>query len=455
LTCIRKNCGATYPLNEIRYRCDACGDILEVTNDFSRFPAPSKARAIFSERMCNWSPADRSGVWRYRELLAYFPQRQYDHIVTMPEGNTPLFDSPGAAAFAGLDSLWLKHQGMNPTGSFKDNGMTTGVSWAKVIGAKQVACASTGNTSASMAAYAARAGMKSVVFIPAGQIAFGKLSQALDYGALTLQIDGDFDKAMQIVEEIAVETGIYMLNSINPFRLEGQKTIMAEMLHQLNWNPPDWVVVPGGNLGNSSSFAKAFRELQQVGLLKKNIKLAVVQAEGASPLASLYKRLTKRGGNWFAQIDSDDFGYEAVPNAKTRATAIKIGNPVSWKKSLRGVAESHGTVTFVTEQEIALAKAVIGREGIGAEPASAASLAGIRKLVGQKVIRPHEKVVGILTGHVLKDPDYTVEFHQDQLFLDAKHSEKLPTGKIRIKTGKLANKPIKVKADKKEILKLL
>jgi len=344
---------------------------------------------------------------------------------------------------------------MNPTGSFKDNGMTTGVSWAKVIGAKQVACASTGNTSASMAAYAARAGMKAVVFIPAGQISFGKLSQALDYGALTLQIDGDFDKAMQIVEEIAVETGIYMLNSINPFRLEGQKTIMVEMLHQLGWSAPDWVVVPGGNLGNSSSFAKAFRELQQVGLLSKKIKLAVVQAEGANPLFTLYRKWSRRGGNWLSHIDREDFGYEPVANAKTRATAIKIGNPVSWKKSLRGVAESGGTVTFVTEQEIALAKAVVGLEGIGAEPASAASLAGIRKLVRQKMIRPHETVVGILTGHVLKDPDYTVEFHQDRLYLDAKHPEKLPLGRIHVPAGKLANKPIKVKADKKEILKFL
>ena len=408
--------------------------------------------------MKSWAPADHSGVWRYRELLAAYPKAKWNQMVTMPEGNTQMFEMKRAAAWAGLDRVRLKHQGMNPTGSFKDNGMTTGVTWARMIGVKSVACASTGNTSASMAGYAARAGLASIVFIPEGQIAFGKLSQALDYGALTIQIKGDFDRAMQIVEEIANETSIYMLNSINPFRLEGQKTIMTEMLHQLNWQAPDWVVVPGGNLGNSSSFAKAFREMKAVGLLKKNIRLAVVQAEGANPLYQLYKKHQQKGGrpaDWLKNIDCHDFGYKAVPHADTRATAIKIGNPVSWKKSLRGVVETNGTVEFVTEDEIAQAKAVIGREGIGSEPASAASLAGIRKLVRKKIIKPGDNVVGILTGNVLKDPDFTVEFHCDRLYLDAKHQSKLPTGKIKIKTAGLSNKPVQVKADKKEILKLL
>jgi threonine synthase len=445
-------------LHEIRYRCDACGDILEVKNDFSEFPSLIKIKDTFKERMQDWSGMNHSGVWRYREFMPYFPQKEKSNIVTLFEGNTPLYHAPLAAQWAGMDQIWLKHQGMNPTGSFKDNGMTTGVSWAKVIKAKTVACASTGNTSASMAAYASRAGMKSVVFIPAGQIAFGKLSQALDYGALTLQIDGDFDKAMQMVEEIAVETGIYMLNSINPFRLEGQKTIMIEMMHQLNWSPPDWVVVPGGNLGNSSSFAKAFREMKEVGLLKKNVKLAVIQAEGANPLYQLFskhRKSGKTGQSWLEHIDDENFGYKAVSHAHTLATAIKIGNPVSWKKSLRGIMESGGVVEFVTEAEIAQAKAIIGREGFGAEPASAASLAGIKKLVKTGIIKSHEQVVGILTGHVLKDPDFTVDFHQNQLFLDSKRKPCPPAGAIRIPSGKLANKPIRVKADKKEILKLI
>ncbi len=457
LVCINKNCQKRFPLKEIRYRCDSCGDILEVENDFSSLPSVSKLKNIFKERLTNFEPRNQSGVWRYREFLSYFPKNS-KNIVTMQEGNTTIFNAPKSAKWAGIDNLLLKHQGLNPTGSFKDNGMTTGISWAKTIGAKKVACASTGNTSASMAAYASRASMESIVFIPEGQIAFGKLSQALDYGAKTIQIDGDFDKAMQIVEEIAVETDIYMLNSINPFRLEGQKTIMIEMLHQLNWSAPDWVVVPGGNLGNSSSFAKAFRELKKVGLLKKNIKLAVIQAKGANPLYTLYKKHLKTGSkpaSWIKDIDSPNFGYKAVLDPKTRATAIKIGNPISWKKSLRGVLETNGTVEFVTESEIAQAKAVIGRDGIGAEPASSATVAGIRKLIKNKVIKPNEKVVGILTGHVLKDPDFTVEFHRDMLFLDAKRPEVIPTGKQKIKTGNLRNKPVKVKANKNKILKLL
>jgi threonine synthase len=292
---------------------------------------------------------------------------------------------------------------MNPTGSFKDLGMTTGITQARRLGASSVACASTGNTSASMAAYAARAGMKSFVFIPSGQIALGKLSQALDYGAEVLQIEGDFDDAMRLVREIARETPIYLLNSVNPFRLEGQKTIAFELLQQRGWSVPDRVVVPGGNLGNSSAIAKGFHELVERGVIERMPKLTIVQAEGANPLHRM----------WQAGADT----LTPLAGARTLATAIKIGAPVSWPKAKRGLTWSGGEVESVTEQEIADAKAMIGRDGIGCEPASAVTLAGIRKLVAAARIHPNEDLVAILTGHVLKDPDYTVRYHCGELQL--------------------------------------
>jgi len=266
----------TYPIDEIRYRSDD-GRTLEVVNDLRPMSERqvSRLKKIFDKRAQSWEIIDRSGVWRYREFLSAF--KPFEDIVSMLEGNTPIFAMPRCARFVGINNLIAKHQGMNPTGSFKDNGMTSAVTMAKRLGSRMVACASTGNTSASMAAYAARADMKSIVFIPHGQIAYGKLSQSLDYGALTIQIDGDFDRAMDIVQEVCDRGGIYLLNSINPFRIEGQKTIMIEMLHQLGWKSPDWVIVPGGNLGNSSSFGKAFAELKQCGFIEKIPKIAVIE----------------------------------------------------------------------------------------------------------------------------------------------------------------------------------
>jgi threonine synthase len=307
---------------------------------------------------------------------------------------------------------------------------------AKKLGCRMVACASTRNTSASMAAYAARAGMKSIVFIPQGQIAFGKLSQSLDYGALTIQIDGDFDKAMDIVQEVCQRGSIYLLNSINPFRIEGQKTIMIELLHQLGWQAPDWVIVPGGNLGNSSSFGKAFSELKLCGFIDKVPKIAVIQAQGANPFYTSF--VTKSG-------------FLQPMHADTRATAIKIGNPVSFEKAMFAVQFSNGIVEQVTEQEIAIAKSVIGADGIGSEPASATTVAGCKKLVDKGVIRSGDSVVCVLTGHLLKDPDYTVEFHSDELYLDVNRTSSL-SGNVHIATEGKCNKPVQLPAETKVIL---
>jgi threonine synthase len=300
-----------------------------------------------------------------------------------------------------VDSLVFKHQGFNPTGSFKDNGMTCGATHGLRLGMKRVACVSTGNTSASMAAYASSAGMTPVIFLPHGNISYGKLAQALEYGALTLQVEANFDQILALVRVLAEETGIYLLNSVNPFRIEGQKTIMVEMLDQRDWRVPDWVVAPGGNLGNVSAFGKGLRELRALGLIDRLPRLAVVQAEGSAPFHDFFH--------------SERREFVPVPDPETLATAIRIGDPVSWPKAIHEVTESGGTVERATEQEIADAKAVIGQCGIGCEPASAATLAGLKKLVARGTIAPGSDIVAVLTGNVLKDPDYIYRYHTGQL----------------------------------------
>ena len=396
LACFEHDCGARFDVTEPIYNCPRCGALLEV-----RLLGDADAAAwkqIWRERrMCN-GPLDQSGVWRYRELLPFDGQEAA--IISLREGNTPLLDAPRAAEYAGLDRITFKHQGFNPTGSFKDNGMTCGVAQARRLGKKRVACVSTGNTSASMAAYASAAGMESIVFIPHGNISYGKLAQALEYGARTLQVEANFDQILALVRALAERLGIYLLNSINPFRIEGQKTIVIEMLDQRDWNPPDWIVLPGGNLGNVSAFGKALRELRDFGFIRKMPRLAVIQAEGSAPFYEFFRK-------------RDEF--RRVSDPKTLATAIKIGDPVSWPKALNEVSSSDGVVEKVSEQEIADAKAVVGRCGIGCEPASAATLAGIRKLTQARAIRPDQDVVAVLTGNVLKDPDYIYRYHTGQL----------------------------------------
>jgi threonine synthase len=329
----------------------------------------------------------------------------------------------------------FKHLGFNPTGSFKDYGMAAGVTQARILGMRAVACASTGNTSASMAAYAARAGMTAIVLVPEGGVSFPKLSQSLDYGALTLQIRGDFDAAQTLLQTIAPELGIYILNSVNPFRLEGQKSVMAELLEQCVWRAPDRIVVPGGNLGNSSSYGKALRELDDLGLLTRRPHITIVQARGAAPLYNAFSR-------------GHPETLEQVHHARTLATAIKIGAPVSWKKARRAVDWSDGWVTSVGEQDIADAKAVIGADGIGCEPASATTLAAIRRLAAEGTdlrVDPDEDIVAILTGNVLKDADYTLRYHSSELY------EEFTTQTILTPTGRMleshfANPPVVVDA---------
>jgi len=389
-------CGHSYPPDEVRYLCD-CGGLLDVWHNLEAL-RPRVSRGLFDGRLSGApgprvAPTTNSGVWRYREIIL---PTTIGNIVSRPEGNTPLYEHSKLADFTGLGNFFLKHEGENPTGSFKDRGMTVGVTQAKIIGATAVACASTGNTSASMAAYAARAGIPALIFIPAGKIAAGKLAQALAYGAHTLQIQGDFDDAMALVQDVCNTLGVYLLNSLNPFRLEGQKSIVFEILQGFQWQPPDWIVLPAGNLGNTAAFGKALYEAQQLGLVDKIPRIAAVQAAGASPFYRSYQ---------------NNFSERISMKASTVATAISIGSPVSYPRAIRTLGWTDGLVTVVSDDEIMDAKAVVDGAGIGCEPASAASVAGARKLVAQGVIKPDETVVGILTGNLMKDPAATVDYH--------------------------------------------
>ncbi len=396
LRCI--NCGATPASAAQDFRCTTCGDLLEFV-----FPGwshdPQALKSLWIHRKGLFKDLDQSGVWRFRELLPSSPE---EHVITLREGNTPLYQLPRCARIAGLDTLQAKHQGMNPTGSFKDTGMTVASSSAQQQGFRWVACASTGNTSASMAAYAARGNMHSLVLIPEGKISWGKLSQSLDYGALTCQLRTDFDGCVRILNELVRQKPVYLLNSVNPYRIEGQKTAALELLEQLEWEPPDHIIVPGGNLGNSSAIGKALLEMRDLKLISRLPKLSIIQAEGANPF---YRSVKEFGG---AKLES--------MTAATQATAIQIGNPASWKKALRVLRETGGEVEQVTEIEIAEAKAEIGADGIGCEPASAVTLAGLKKLRKYGFVKSSETVVLILTGHLLKDPDFTIKFHRGDLF---------------------------------------
>lgn len=429
LVCFDPDCRTRYAITDVLYNCPQCGGLLEAAYTHSDAD-PARLKRLFRERRMSNAPLDQSGVWRYRELMPFL--EDYRHVVTLREGDTPLLDAPLAAQYGGLERIALKHQGFNPTGSFKDNGMTAGAAQARRLGMKRVACVSTGNTSASMAAYAAAGGMEALIFLPHGKISFGKLAQSLEYGAKTLQVEANFDQILALVRVLAEKLGIYLLNSVNPFRIEGQKSIMFEMLDQRDWRVPDWVVLPGGNLGNTSAFGKGLREAKELGLIDKLPRLAVIQAEGSAPFEHYWAR---GGAGAFAPV--------AAP--ETLATAIRIGDPVSWPKALHEVRTSGGLVEKVTEQEIADAKAVIGKCGIGCEPASASTLAGIRKLTAQGRIDKSADVVAVLTGNVLKDSDYIYRYHTGEL--------EAPGGtKIAATFG---NRPIVAPNDAEQIAALL
>jgi threonine synthase len=387
------------------FRCAHCGDLFEVEYaGWALRGGPNRPNAgalkwLWRERRSSAQWLDQSGVWRFRELLPVL--ESFGNAVTLREGNTPLYPLTQAGRRLGIDQLFAKHQGMNPTGSFKDTGMTSALSVAKERGFEWVACASTGNTSAAMAAYAARAGLRSLVLIPEGKIAWGKLAQAMDYGAVTCQLKTDFDGCVKVLGEIVRQEKIYLLNSVNPYRLEGQKTPAFEIAEALEWTVPDHLIVPGGNLANSSALGKGFKELRELGLVARMPRISVIQAEGANPLVRSF---------------AANHGRELEPvQADTRATAIRIGNPASWRKAVRVIQDTDGWCLDVSEAEIAIAKAELGAEGLGCEPASAVTLAGLKKLRAEAKIGGGETVVLLLTGHTLKDADYTIDFHRGTL----------------------------------------
>jgi threonine synthase len=359
-----------FPIDEVRYTCDRDGGLLSVERDHII------DRDAFDDRRTSRSPLDQSGVWRFREGVL-----SVDKAITHPEGGTRLYERNG---------LYFKHEGENPTGSFKDRGMTVAVTQAVRLNATAVACASTGNTSASLAAYAAQAGLRAIVFVPAGKISSGKLAQTLAYGATCLAIRGDFDAAMRLVREACARFNIYLVNSINPFRIEGQKTIIWELLQDFAWDAPDWIVVPAGNLGNTSAFGKALREAHARGWIGRIPRLASIQASGANP---------------FYRSFSDNFATRHVVSAETIATAIRIGDPVSHDKAVAAIQDTNGIVDQVTDEELMDAKRAIDGMGLGCEPASATTLAGVRKLRARGVMKEGERIVCVLTGHILKDPD--------------------------------------------------
>jgi len=413
--CINPGCGARFGVEESIFECPKCGGLLDVRYDWSRAALPKRLKDFEAKWARQDDPLAFSGVWRFHELLPFAGR---EHVVTLGEGRTILQRADRVAAFVGMDAgrLFLQYEGLNPSGSFKDNGMTAAFSHARLAGATRAACASTGNTSASVALYSAVDGrVPAVVLVGSGKIAYGKLAQALDYGVRVIQVQGDFDACMERVKQAARQLRIYLMNSLNPFRLEGQKAIMYRILEGLRWEAPDWVVVPGGNLGNSSAFGKAFRELVETGLIPRAPRLAVVNAEGADTLYRIVneERLAWNGGRvddkriaaFYARMDAEN------RRAKTLASAIEINRPVNLKKCLRALEWTAGVVEKVADQEILDAKAQVGAGGFGCEPASAASVAGARKLRAAGVIAKSDRVACVLTGHALKDPHATVAYH--------------------------------------------
>ena len=391
LTCPR--CGLYFDERVFHSECTNCGSLLDL--DIDAGLREGDLRAEFDKRLGHFG----SGVWRYRELV--LPTIGTE-MISWPEGNTPLIVSERVAAFAGVGSLMLKHEGMNPTGSFKDRGMTVAISQAKRIGARAVACASTGNTSASLAAYASRAGLPAVVLIPAGKIAGGKLAQTLAHGARTIAVRGSFDDCLRLLREASEKLGVYVVNSVNPFRLAGQRTIVLEMLHQLAWQSPDWIALPAGNLGNTSAFGEAIRLAHHLKLITTKPRLLAVQAAGAAPFARGFET-----GN-----------RVTVESPETLATAIRIGAPASWDRAMRAIRETNGHVTAVTDEQIMEAKDEIDGAGIGCEPASAASVAGLKRMIHKGILKKTDRVVAVLTGHLLKDPAAIIERESRALEID-------------------------------------
>jgi threonine synthase len=452
--CINPGCGGTLSLDATDFVCPKCGGLVDVAYDWSRLSPPVSLAYFESKWAERTNPLNLSGVWRFRELL---PFADPEKILTIGEGQTILQRADGVATYVGLKpgSFFLQYEGLNPSGSFKDNGMTAAFTHAHLAGARRAACASTGNTSASLAVFCSTTAlMRAIIFIGSGKISYGKLAQALDHGALTVQITGDFDDAMQRVQQVARRLGIYLVNSINPFRLEGQKTIMYRVLEGLRWQAPDWIVVPGGNLGNVSAFGKAFMELGELGLLRHLPRLAVINAAGANTFYQLYERQSLRWNQGNPDGKLIKGYYEGLETAKkkanTIASAIEINHPVNLPKALRSLEKCGGVVREVSDQEILDAKAKVGAGGLGCEPASAASVAGAKRLRKEGVIAPGDRVVCILTGHLLKDPTATVAYHStDQKTFDE------VLGHRGVRRATFANRAVQVPNDLDEIIKAI
>ncbi len=452
--CIHPDCAATYDVGQILTACPKCGSLLDVTYDWNAVPVPMSLSEFERRWTTRLNPVDYSGVWRFRELLPFATDEQ---IVTIGEGQTILQKNDKLARQCDMKAghLFLQYEGMNPSGSFKDNGMTAASTHARMVGAKMTACASTGNTSASLAIYAGVTGhFQCIVFVGSGKIAFGKLSQALDYGAKTIQIRGDFDDALARVRDICAKHPIYLCNSVNPFRLEGQKTIMLRVLEGLGWQVPDWIVVPGGNLGNSSAFGKAFMEMKALGLIDRVPRLAIINASGADTLDEFVNdgKLVWNDGRPNSEQISSRYTTMDRDNerASTLASAIEINRPVNLEKALRALSVCNGVVRKVSDQEIIDSRARIAATGFGCEPASGATIAGVLKLRKEGVIQADDRVVCILTGHQLKDPDLTMAYHSGDPQLMSK--KLTPAG---VTSTPFANPPVVVDNEEVAILKAL
>jgi threonine synthase len=392
------NCGSEYGIDEIVYFCKKCGDILEI-----KYEQGELAEALKNNK---WQNTPLS-VWRYRHFM---PISDTTKIVSLNEGGTGFHLCENLAKHLGLRELYVKNEGENPTGSFKDRGMTVGVTKAVELGVKSVICASTGNTSSSLAAYAAKAGLECAVLIPSGKIAYGKLSQSMIYGAKVIQVRGNFDQSLDAVLKLSEKhRSIYLLNSINPFRIEGQKSLGYEICDQLNQEAPDRIIVPVGNAGNISAIWKGFTEFHELGIVKTLPNMTGIQAVGSAPIA----HAIKSGSDTIVPVSAPE----------TVATAIRIGAPVSWKKAMNAIRESGGTAETVTDEEIISAQKLLARgEGLFVEPASASSIAGLIKLVENGVIDKDERIVCVTTGHGLKDPDTAVKMSEKPVEVDAEIS---------------------------------
>jgi len=391
LVCI--NCKSEFSLDEIIYHCKKCNDLLEVQTDLE------KAKELISKRTLASKPLS---VWKYSDLIPVFDRNK---IVTINEGGTKLHKCSNLAEEFGIKKLYVKNEGENPTGSFKDRGMTVGVTKARELNAKEVACASTGNTAASLSAYAAKAGLRGIILIPHGAVAMGKLAQSIIYGAKVIAIKGNFDEALPLIIEASKSLGLYLLNSINPFRIEGQKTAAFEICEQLDCHAPDRFIIPVGNAANISAYWKGFKEFHELDLVKNLPKMIGIQASGASPIVQAVKEGRDR--------------IKPVDNPNTVATAIRIGKPASWKKALTAIKESKGNAESVSDEEILYAQRLLARkEGLFVEPASASSIAGLKKLIESGSIDKDEEIVCVATGHGLKDPDSALKFYQEPIVIE-------------------------------------